>query len=253
MNLDSGLIIAFASAFARCSAMLLASPIFGGTVPVKVRILFSVVISFAMVPVVREHHTAIPQDVLQLAMLLGKDVVIGLIIGGMVQFLLAGFQMAGAFLDIQVGIGSAQIFNPMTGSTSSPIGQLKFMLGLVILLITNGHHFMFRAFVKSYDLSGPGLDTIGVMQENLVAFMGFVSLMALQIAAPVAAVAVVIDAAAGLVNKAVPQTQPFLLALPAKLGMGLVVLSVGLPALVVATQTGVDYTFTTMSKMLGGG
>ncbi len=252
MTLDSALIVSFVSAFARCSAMLLASPIFGGTVPVKVRVMFSLVVSFALVPVVREYHTTVPQDLMQLVLILGKDVVIGLVIGGMVQIFLSAFQMAGSFLDIHIGIGSAQLFNPMTGDTASPIGQLKFMLGLVLLLITNGHHLMFWAFVKSYGMAGPGIDTIGLLQSNLLLFLGQMSMMALQIAAPVAAIAVVIDAAAGLVNKAVPQTQPFLLALPAKLGVGLIVLAVGLPALVVATQSGVDMTFSTVSKMLGG-
>jgi flagellar biosynthetic protein FliR len=90
------------------------------------------------------------------------------------------------------------------------------------------------------------------MQTTLVSFLGQVSLMSLQIAAPVAAVSVVIDAAAGLVNKAVPQTQPFLLALPAKLMVGIILLGLGLPAMVVATQAGVQFTFSHLSKMLGG-
>ena len=116
----------------------------------------------------------------------------------------------------------------------------------------NGHHLMFQAFVHSYEMTGPSLDHLEVIRETLVSFMGKVMLLSLQIAAPVAAVSVVIDAAAGLVNKAVPQTQPFLLALPAKLMVGMFTLGLGLPALVVATQAGVDFTMAHMSKMLGG-
>jgi flagellar biosynthesis protein FliR len=116
----------------------------------------------------------------------------------------------------------------------------------------NGHHFMFQAFVHSYEMVGPSLDRLGAMQTTIISFFGQVSLMALQIAAPVAAVSVVVDAAAGLVNKAVPQTQPFLLALPAKLMVGVFALGLGLPAMAVATRAGVDFTFSHMSKMLGG-
>lgn len=252
MSLDAAFVIAFASAFARCSAMLMASPLFGSNVPVKIRVHLCLVVAFAMVPIVREHQTTVPQDLISLVFMLGRDVVVGLVIGGLVQILLAGFQMAGAFLDVHIGIGSAQIFSPMTGGTSSPIGQFKFMLGLVLLFLTNGHHLMFKAFEKSYSLPGPGLDTIASMQQSLLTFIGQVSLMSLRIAAPVAAVALIIDLAAGLVNKAVPQSQPFLLALPAKLAVGMIVLSIGLPALVVATQSGVEFTFSAMSKILGG-
>ena len=232
--------------------MLLSSPIFGTTVPVKVRVLFSIVLSMSLVPVLREQVGPVPQELLGLVLMVGKDVVIGLIIGGMMQLLLAGFQMAGAFLDVQIGIGAAQIFNPQTGEQSSPIGRFKFLLGLVILLLINGHHYMFQAFVHSYEMVGPSIARIQDMQTTLMSFMGQISLMAMQIAAPVAAVTIIIDAAAGLINKAVPQTQPFLLALPAKLMVGLLALALGLPALVVATHSGVEITFEHMSKMLGG-
>ena len=252
MSLDSGLIVTFLSAFARCTAMVLSSPLFGTNVPVKVRVLFSLVLSMALVPVLREHVGDVPQEMVGLALMVGRDVVIGLIIGGMIQLLMAGIQMAGAFLDIQIGIGMAQIFSPVFGRPSSPISQFKFLLGLVILLLINGHHLMFRAFVHSYEMAGPSLMRLGEMQTTLISFIGQVSLMALQIAAPVAAVSVIIDVAAGLINKGVPQTQPFLLALPAKLMVGMLALAIGLPALVVATEAGVGFTFSHMSRMLGG-
>ena len=252
MSIDATLLITFVSAFSRCSAMVLASPLFGTNIPVKVRVMFCLVVSLALVPVLREHVTTVPENLVGLVLLIGRDVVIGLVIGGMVQVLLAGFQMAGAFLDVQIGIGAAQVFSPMFGGTSSPLSQFKFLLGLVLLLIMNGHHFMFQAFIDSYSMAGPGLERIPEMQATLVSFIGQVSLMALQIAAPVAAVSVVVDAAAGLVNKAVPQTQPFLLALPAKLMVGVLALGLGLPAMAAATRFGVDVTFSHISKMLGG-
>ncbi len=252
MSLDATLIVTFFSAFTRCSAMVMSSPIFGTNVPVKVRVMFCLVLSMALVPVLREHTTSVPENMAALVMMFAKDVVIGLLIGGMIQILLAGFQMAGAFLDVQIGIGAAQVFSPMFGGTSSPLSQFKFLLGLVLLLLMDGHHFMFQAFVHSYEMVGPSVARIGEMQTTLIAFLGQVSLMALQIAAPVAAVSVIVDVAAGLVNKAVPQTQPFLLALPAKLMVGIFALGLGLPAMAVATRAGVDFTFQQMSRMLGG-
>ena len=57
MSLDATLIITFLSAFTRCTAMVLSSPLFGTNVPVKVRVLFCMVLSLALVPVLREHTT----------------------------------------------------------------------------------------------------------------------------------------------------------------------------------------------------
>ena len=123
MSLDATFLVAFFSAFCRCSAMVMSSPLFGTNVPVKVRVLFCLVVSMALTPVLREHVTAVPQNLLGLALLTGKDVVVGLTIGGMIQLLLSGFQMAGAFLDIEIGIGAAQIFSPIFGGSSSPLSQ----------------------------------------------------------------------------------------------------------------------------------
>ena len=82
--------------------------------------------------------------------------------------------------------------------------------------------------------------------------IGQTTLLSLQIAAPVAAVSIIIDLAAGIVNKAVPQTQPFLLSLPAKLATGIVMLAIGLPALVIAVQNGHDFTFMHLGHVLRG-
>lgn len=82
--------------------------------------------------------------------------------------------------------------------------------------------------------------------------LGQLLMLSIQIAAPVIAVTVLIDIASGLVNKAVPQSQPFLLSLPAKLAVGVVVLGLGLPTIVAAVHRGVDVAFTGLGRLLGG-
>lgn len=250
MTLDSHLLFAFLAVFARCTAMLLSSPLFGSVVPPNIRILFCMVLSASLVPVLKPYVGAVPGDLISLGLAIGREAVIGLLIGGALQVLLAAAQMAGLFLDLQIGLGSAQMFNPVMGMAATPIGQFKFMLGLVLLLLLNGHHLMFQAFVDSYRLGGPTLAGLDVMLPNVVGLIGQACLIALQIAAPVAAVCVVVDLAAGLVNKAVPQSQPFLLSLPAKLMLGIFVLALALPAMVVAMQGGLDSTFDALGRIL---
>ena len=91
------------------------------------------------------------------------------------------------------------------------------------------------------------------MQQGLLPLLTKLGSVSLQMAAPVVAVTVVIDLAAGVVNKAVPQTQPFLVSLPAKLSAGLVALSLGMPAVVVAVENGLDIVFRQLGVMFKGG
>jgi flagellar biosynthetic protein FliR len=211
--------------------------------------MMGIVFSFSLVPVVQTHIGPVPADILGLTLAVMHEAVIGLLIGAFMQLLVASAQVAGAFLDVQIGTGSAQIFNPYMGAAASPVAQIKLMLTTVLLLLLNGHRMMIGAFVKSFEMPGPKL---GPLQGELVTFIGQTSLLSLQIAAPVAAVTIVIDFAAGIINKAVPQTQPFLLSLPAKLAAGMIVLALGLPALVTAVQGGLDVTFDHIGHALRG-
>lgn len=253
MSLDASLIFAFLAVFARVTAMLLTAPLYGQVVPVNIRVMLGGVIAMALVPVVGPQITHAPESLSDILMLVGREVTMGLLIGGCLQVMMAAIQMAGSFLDLQIGIGSAQVFNPMLGQTASPIGQFKFLLGTVILLLLNGHHLMFNALVMSYGVESISLTSLGGMIESLTSMLGSLMYLALQIAAPVAAVTVIIDVATGLVNKAVPQTQPFLISLPAKLGFGFLALAIGLPALVSAVQNGLDITFSHFYQMIGKG
>ncbi len=250
MSFDNHLLFASLCVFARCTSMLMSAPLFGTTVPVQIRVMFGVVLTLSLVPVVQSHVGPLPPDLMSLFLAVLREVLVGLLLGGLLQFLVAAVQMAGAFLDVQVGTGSAQVFNPFLGTTTSPIAQFKVMLATVLVFLLNGHRMMIAAFVRSYDMPGP---TLAPVQSEVLSFIGQMAMLSLQIAAPVAAVTVIIDVAAGIVNKAVPQTQPFLLSLPAKLAFGMVLLAIGLPALVAAVQGGLDITFDHLGHMLRGG
>jgi len=78
------------------------------------------------------------------------------------------------------------------------------------------------------------------------------SLLALQMAAPVLGVSMVLDAALGMINKAVPQMQVIQVGMPAKIIIGMVALSVGLPAVVAGVNTGVETGLTSLLHIFGG-
>lgn len=249
MTLDAHLIFAILCVFCRCTAMLFSAPMLSTAVPVMVRILFGVVLTLSLTPMLQGSVGSVPTDMVGLVLSVSREILVGLLIGGFLQILTSTAQIAGTFIDVQIGTGSAQILNPTLGMMSSPVSQLKMMLVTVMVFMLNGHRMMLGAFVKSYSMTGM---TRSGVQSELFGLLGQVAMLSLQIAAPVAAVTIVIDLAAGLVNKAVPQTQPFLLSLPAKLAVGLVVIAIGLPTLTGAVQTGLDFTFERLGFALGG-
>lgn len=251
MSLDELFLITFFAGFIRCTAMLLASPLTGNSIPVSVRVMLGAVISLSLTPVISPFIGAVPTNILELGALAFKEAAVGLSIGMVLQFLSATFLMAGSLLDLQIGIGSAQIMNPTIGQSATPLGQFKFWLSIVLLFLLNAHQMMFHALVASYKLPGfltPSSDPV----TPLLQLLGNLVMISVQVAAPVMAVTIIIDIAASLINKAVPQTQPFLISTPAKLALGIVTLSLALPAIVVTVQRAVELTFTGMVRILGG-
>ncbi len=253
MNLDAVWLVGFVAVFCRMTAMVMVAPIYGQSVPVQVRAMFCLVVSASLTPALVPLMPPVPQTTGALVGLLVHECAMGLAIGWGIQLLVNCLQMAGSLVDLQIGLASAQVFNPAVGSMTSPVAQLKVMLGVTLILVLGGHQVMFRAFMDSYHFPASALVPSDAMLAGLLGLVFHLMIVSIQIAAPVLAVSVIIDAAASLVNRAVPQTQPFLISLPAKIGLGMVALMLGLPILVVAVQRGLDTVFTQIPRLIGGG
>ena len=227
--------------FVRCSAAFMSSPLFGAqNTPVNVRILTSLAVSFAISLVVKAHIGHTPANMGAMILAVGNEAVSGLLIGMLLQLVIQIAMIAGSFLDMQIGLGMSQTMNPLLGIPVTIIGQFKLMLATMIFLSMDGHHMVIQAVVKSYQVA-PTLtaSSMGVLQSGVVHLLGNFMMLAIQIAAPVLGVSLIIDSALGLMSKALPQLQPIQIGAPAKLALGMASVSLCLPALVAATQSGV--------------
>ena len=77
-------------------------------------------VAMGLAPMLAPMMGAVPSSLYDLLTAAVYEVLIGLLIGSVVQLLMMGAQMAGAILDIQIGLGSIQIFNPQTQSPVRP-------------------------------------------------------------------------------------------------------------------------------------
>lgn len=252
--MDTPTFFAFFLVFVRAGAMLMASPFMGRNVPVQVRVWLSAAVALAFMPVVKGHLGPVPTDLYSLVYSVGYEALMGIVLGFCLQaFAMAG-QMAGSYLDVQLGIGSAQVLNPTLGIPVSILSQFKFMLVILLLFLSDAHLLMFQAFIASFGLGhSAGLESLPGMSTSLTSLVGQLGLLSLQMAAPVAAVCLVVDCAAALVNKAVPQMQVFQVMVPAKSALGIIALAMALPIMVVVVKGGVTMTFNGFEQLFAGG
>ncbi len=247
MTLDSALLIAFLAAFLRTSAMVLASPLFTGTgTPTMVRIFFALALSFAISPLL-QGHIAVPAEMYGLAAFGFYEIVCGLMIGFAVQMVLLSAQVAGAFLDIQVGFGLGSVLAPNTSVPATVLSRFKFMMAMVVFISMNGHHLLINALIASYSASTQISADAGL--QMALDGMWKMSLLALQIAIPVAAVSFIVDACLGIVSRAVPQINVLMAGISAKLLVGMLALSLTLPAIAMGVSNGITIAEQMIVKM----
>src|SRR5690625_7952206 len=80
-----------------------------------------------------------------------KEVIVGLFIGLIAYIILSAVQIAGGFIDFQMGFAVANVIDPQTGAQSPLIGQYFYIIALLFLLSVNGHHVIIDGIFNSYE------------------------------------------------------------------------------------------------------
>lgn len=250
MKLDSAFLIAFLAVLMRVGAMFIVTPVFGGgQTPPVVRTFFAMALAFALCPLMTG-AIPVPESLYDLVMLAGREMAFGLMIGFCVQAVLVASELAGSFLDFHLGFGLSAMLNPIEGVPPSILGRFKFYLTVVLLFAVNGHHLAINALVDSYGVtSSLNLDSSLQIISDTISRIGVAGI---QIALPVAAAAFVVDAALGLVSRAVPQINVLMSGISAKILVGMIALSLTLPTLAYGVNEGITFMATSLKHMTSG-
>ncbi|HZT86657.1 MAG TPA: flagellar biosynthetic protein FliR [Stellaceae bacterium] len=219
--------------FARLGSALMLLPGFGELyVPQRYRLLFALLLAVLVAPVLEPRLPPLPDTVPQLAALLGGEIVIGLFLGTMARFMLLALETAGNIISMQLGLSTAQVFNPLLGQESTLPGSMLMALGAMLVLATNTHHLMLRAAVDSYQVFAAGqMPAFGDLSDAVARVATASFRLGLELAAPFLVVGVVFFAALGVLGRLVPQLQIFFVTLPVQILGGLAIFALTLTAM----------------------
>ena len=104
----------------------------------------------------RGRHVAVqgaplPGEPLAFALTGAGEVLTGMILGFVLTLLFAAIQVAGQMLDMQSGFGMINVFNPALETQFPVFGFFLFIVAVLFLFATNGHHVMIRGLVSTFD------------------------------------------------------------------------------------------------------
>lgn len=230
--LDPGYAAAFALVLARFSGLFLFAPIFSSrSLPVRMKVMILAVLSLATVP--SASHADLPLDGVALALLAGKELLVGFALALAVGALLTAVQVAGGLIDIAVGFSLATLLDPLSNIQTTVLGQLYVMLASLVFLILDGHHLLIAGLASTFELFPlTAYPDPSALAENAIDVVAGLFSAAVQIAAPVLVSLFVTDLAVGLVSRAVPQANVFAVGFPVKVIVGLAAVGATLPLFV---------------------
>lgn len=238
----------------RMSAFFIVAPIFSQrSIPSQFKIGLAVALSLIATSVVPFEGELVVDG--YYAVLIFKEILIGLTFGFLTALILFMVQVAGAFIDFQMGFALANVIDPQTGSQVPIIGQFKYILAILFLLAINGHHFMINGMLHSVRLVPVGVPELGFEAGELSQFMVTVFAamfaVAFQLALPIVGSLFLVDAALGLLAKTVPQMNIFAVGFPLKIGVGFILLFLLMPSFFFMLQVIVERMVHLMNQLMG--
>ncbi|MDI9409167.1 MAG: flagellar biosynthetic protein FliR [Candidatus Pacebacteria bacterium] len=227
------------------SAMILMPGIGESVIPARFRLLFGLVLTLVLAPVVAGQIPPLPPDVASLFLLLGGEIFVGLFIGTVMRIMMTALDVAATIMSDINGLASASIFNPLLSSQGSAIGVFLSGLALVLLFVTGLHEQIIRAMVDSYGLIVPGkLPPLGDFSQTVVEFTSRSFMLGFQLAAPTMVIITLMMVGLGVIARLVPQLQVFFVSQPLQIGAGLVILLVGLPTMMLTFMSALSEALT---------
>ncbi len=224
----------FLLVFARLSVVFFLLPgISAAYVPMRVRLLFALLVTMLILPMVQDTLPPQPTQPAALVWLLVSEALIGAFFGAVIQIIMSALELAGQMISTATGLTNAMVDDPITEEQSAIIIGLLNLIAVAVIFISGVHHFMIMAMVDSYNLfipSGPLF--MRDMLNMAAALLDDAFYMGVRLAAPFMVFEMVFQIASGILARLSPQLNVFFVVLPAQIILGLSILMIALPTLI---------------------
>jgi flagellar biosynthesis protein FliR len=225
-----GMLSSFIWPFFRIGSMFISMPVLSvRAMPVRVRVVAALVISFVVIPVLPK----MPEIALfsyQGVMVAVQQIVLGIISGFILQMVFSVLLVGGQSIAFSMGLGFASLVDPATGIQVPVVAQIFVISGSLLFLGVDGHLLLIEMLVKSFTtlpVSSAGLTTDDLW--NVIAWSSQIFAGGLLLALPLMVTILFVNISFGVASRAAPQLQIFGVGFPITIMLGLVLIWISLP------------------------
>lgn len=214
------------------------------SINIRARLLVVLGISFILFPVLKPHLPVLPDRTGDMLFLMFGEMIVGMLLGLGARLMMAAMSLAGELISFLAGFQSASLFDPQTATNVGAPAVFLTLCAGVVLLGLNLHHQLIMAIVESYTMFKPGvLPEVGDISAAYIDMLMIITMLGVQLAAPVVVAGILSNALFGVLNRLVPQLQTFFVSVPVSITLSLLVLVAGLSSMLQLWAT------TTQSKL----
>ncbi|MDE5779642.1 MAG: flagellar biosynthetic protein FliR [Lachnospiraceae bacterium] len=218
----------FLAILVRVMGAMALAPIFANqNVTNRAKLFIGIAIAFAIFNV----YSYVPLNYttfIEYTVILLKELMVGLTIGFTANITLTILNMAGQFIDREMGFSMVSNFDPTMNTDATITAQFYNMLAMVLMLCTNMHYFVISALADSFTLIPLGNVVIdsGTILDKMVQYMTNYFTIALRICLPMLIVIMLLNVVLGVLAKTAPQMNMFVVGIQLKVFSGFAVLVV---------------------------
>lgn len=211
---------------ARMSGFVLFNPILGrGNIPGYWKAGLILVLTLFVYGLGYPEGISLPGTLLELAVKLLLELGVGFVLGFVVQLCFMVIQLGGEVIDMQMGLNMAQVYDASSQVNMTVTASLLNVLLVLNFFAENGHYTLLRILLTSGELLPYGTAVLGQDAANYVVEI-FLScmLLAVKLAMPILVAELLGEIGMGILMKAIPQINAFVINIELKVIIGLILL-----------------------------
>ncbi len=241
--------------FLRVSGLVFTSPVFGrNNIPARVRAGFAASLAIVFFIAYPPAAAIAYASTVEFFMLCAKELLFGVILGFVTSMFFFLTFVAGEIIDVQIGFGMVNVLDPHSNLQVPMMGNLLNILLMVMFFLSGGHLRLIGLLYGTAERIPIGSVSVNPAQLAASAGEAFGAsiILAVQIAAPVIAAALVMEAVLGVMVRTVPQLNMYVAGIPLKVTMGLAITWLIMAPYLSYTHVIVDRMFQSMQAMFQG-
>lgn len=232
IEINSALILSGLLMLIRVSSALLLSPLFAfGNIPMQIRMIWMLGLVWVLMSGSVFKPVLLQSSAEFISAAVGEWI-IGAVLGFGVFCAFAALQVGGRLLDFQMGFGIANLIDPATDAQSSLLGTILGFLAVILFFLVDGHHMVLKGLQYSFVAIplGSSFNTLPI--AAISAQFGAMFVFGLIVVAPVIALLFFVDLGMAVAARTMPQVNVFILGIPLKILLGLMMLALSMGHLV---------------------